>query len=104
MVERLSRPRLRTALEYERLPEEGQELASLTGQNPKRIVFFEAKPAKGNPPKNGLNPSGDEMLDPWGNLYTFQLDDDYDNKVNGILTTVIVESQGDEKGTISIVK
>jgi prepilin-type N-terminal cleavage/methylation domain-containing protein len=80
------------ALEYGRLPESGV-VAALTGENPKKIVFFEAKSAKGNPPKNGL--SGGQLLDPWGNPYTFQLDDDYDNKVNGILTTVIVESQGD---------
>lgn len=94
------------ALEYGRLPEKGKEVASLTGENPKKIVFFEAKTAKGNPPKNGL--SGGQLLDPWGNPYTFQLDDDYDNKVNNILTTVIVESQGDPnqspRQTISNVK
>jgi general secretion pathway protein G len=88
------------ALEYGRLPESGEVVPALTGENPKQIVFFEAKPAKNG--KNGLD--GDEMLDPWGNPYTFLLDDDYDNKVNGILTTVIVESQGDEKGTISNVQ
>jgi prepilin-type N-terminal cleavage/methylation domain-containing protein len=83
------------ALEYGRLPEEGSEVASLTGGNPKKIVFFEAKNAKNG--KNGLD--GDKLRDPWGNPYTFQLDDDYDNKVNGILTTVIVESQGDPNQT-----
>jgi prepilin-type N-terminal cleavage/methylation domain-containing protein len=85
------------ALEYGRLPEKGSEIATLTGENPKKVVFFEAKNAAGNPPKNGL--SGGQLLDPWGNEYTFQLDDDYDNKVNGILTTVIVESQGDPNQT-----
>lgn len=89
-------------LEYGRLPEAGKEIASLTGDNPKKIVFFEAKQAGGNPPKNGLN--GDQLLDPWGNPYTVKLDDDYDNKVDGILTTVIVESKGDAQGTISNVK
>ncbi len=77
---------------YGRLPEKGQEVATLTGENPKKIVFFEAKKAAGNPLKNGLG--GTEILDPWGNAYTFQLDDD-DNKIGGILTTVIVESPGD---------
>ncbi len=81
------------SLEFGRLPEAGKEVATLTGENPKKIVFFEAKTAAGNPPKNGL--SGTKILDPWGNAYTFQLDDDYDNKIGGILTTVIVESPGD---------
>jgi prepilin-type N-terminal cleavage/methylation domain-containing protein len=89
-------------LEYGRLPESGKVVAALTGENPKKIVFFEAKPAKGEPPRNGL--SGTEMMDPWGKPYTFQLDEDYDNKVNGILTTVIVSSPGDAKGEISNVK
>jgi prepilin-type N-terminal cleavage/methylation domain-containing protein len=94
------------ALEYGRLPESGNVVSALAGENPKKIVFFEAKNAAGNPPKNGL--SGGQMLDPWGQAYTFELDDDYDNKVNGVLTTVIVTSQGDPKQsprqTISNVK
>ena len=96
------------ALEYDRLPEKGSEVASLTGDNPKKIVFFEAKPAKGDPPKNGLNASGDEMLDPWGKPYVFYLDEDYDNRVDyggqEVITTVVVESEGDEKGSISNAK
>jgi len=96
------------ALEYGRLPESGNVVAALTGGNPKVITFFEAKQAKGNPPKNGLDAGGTELLDPWGNPYTFLLDDDYDNKIDyagqSHIATVIVESQGDEKGTISNVK
>jgi prepilin-type N-terminal cleavage/methylation domain-containing protein len=93
-------------LEYGRLPEAGNEIAELTGDNPKKIVFLEPKMAGGKPPKNGL--SGDELLDPWGNAYKIYLDDDYDNKVSYLgedfFTTVVVESQGDKKGTISNVK
>ena len=93
------------ALEYGRLPTDGATaIEELTGKNPKKIVFFEAKPAAGDPPKGGLSKDGKQLLDPWEAPYTITLDTDYDNKVNNILTTVIVESQGDEKGTISNVK
>lgn len=94
------------ALEYGRLPESAEVIAALTGENPKGIVFFEAKQAKGTPPKNGL--SGGQLLDPWGNPYEVTLDDDYDNKVDyqgeEFLTTVVVASQGDENFMISNVK
>ena len=90
-------------LEYGRLPEAGSEIAALTGENPKGIIFFEAKNAAGDPPKNGL--SGGELLDPWGNPYEFILDEDYDNKVDyegeEFLTTVVVASEGDENFKIS---
>jgi prepilin-type N-terminal cleavage/methylation domain-containing protein len=93
-------------LEYGRLPEAGTEVAALTGENPKGIVFFEAKNAAGSPPKNGL--SGGQLLDPWGNAYTFVLDDDYDNKVDydgqEFVTTVVVASEGDSSFKISNVK
>jgi prepilin-type N-terminal cleavage/methylation domain-containing protein len=93
-------------LEYGRLPEEGNEIAALVGDNPKKIVFLEPRMAAGKPPKGGL--SGEELLDPWGKPYKIFLDDDYDNKVSYLgedfLTTVVVESQGDKKGTISNVR
>lgn len=94
-------------LEYGRLPEAGSEIASLLGENPRGIIFFEAKKASGSPAKNGL--SGDNaLLDPWGNEYEFFLDDDYDNKVNydgeEYVTTVVVASQGDDYFKISNVK
>lgn len=93
-------------LEYGRLPETGNEVAALTGANPKGIIFFEARQAAGNPPRSGL--SGGELLDPWGNPYAFTLDDDYNNKVDydgeEYTTTVVVASQGDEQFKISSVK
>jgi prepilin-type N-terminal cleavage/methylation domain-containing protein len=95
------------ALEYGRLPEAGTEIAALTGENPKGIVFFEAKKAAGDPPKNGLSEDG-KLLDPWGNEYEFIPDDDYNNKVEyegeEFLTTVVVASQGDANFKISNVK
>jgi prepilin-type N-terminal cleavage/methylation domain-containing protein len=81
-------------LEYGRLPESGQVIAALTGDNAKELVFFEAKAAKGNPPKGGVLDG--KLYDPWGQEYTIELDDDYDNRVshNGAehLTTVVVET------------
>lgn len=102
-------------LEYGRLPKiTGDDMSSLIGQNdsdnPRKIVFFEAKAAKGTPAKGGL--SGSKLLDPWGNAYTVKLDDDYDNKVDGpdgksYITTVIVSTtytQGKTNSTISNVQ
>ena len=96
------------ALEFGRLPEEGNEIAALTGDNPKGITFFEAKQASGNPPRNGLSANRTELLDPWGTPYVVYLDEDYDNRVDyageEFMTTVVVESEGDAKGKISNVK
>ena len=81
-------------LEYGRLPEGGEVISELTGDNSKKIVFFEPKAAKGNPPKGGI--SGNQLLDPWGQEYTIKLDDNYDNKMSHAgathFTTVIVET------------
>jgi prepilin-type N-terminal cleavage/methylation domain-containing protein len=79
-------------LEYGRLPENGSVMATLTGGNPKKVVFLEAKNAKGDPPKGGLSQDRSAMYDPWGEEYVIELDDDYDNKVRNQLTTVIVET------------
>lgn len=77
-------------LEYGRLPDSRSVIAQLTGENNKEIVFLEMKTAKGNPPKGGIE--GDKLLDPWGEEYEISLDDDYDNRVDGQLTTVIVQT------------
>jgi len=94
-------------LEYGRLPDSGSEVEALLRENPKGIVFFEARRAAGEPPKNGLSSDG-KLLDPWGNEYEFFLDDDYDNRVQyqgeEYLTTVVVASQGDDSFRISNVK
>jgi len=94
-------------LEYGRLPEQEDIWKTLTGENSKKIVFLEAKAAKGD--KGGYNSGTGQLLDPWGKEYQVQLDDDYNNKVdfNGAehLTTVVVYSQGDGKsGVISNVQ
>ena len=93
-------------LEYGRLPEKNTVIATLTGNNPKKIVFFEAKNAvKG---KGGLQ--GQNMMDPWGAAYKIALDDNYDNKTKGEisgvdhLTTVVVETQAPDKKIISNVQ
>jgi prepilin-type N-terminal cleavage/methylation domain-containing protein len=81
-------------LEYGRLPEEGDVIGQLTGDNSKKIVFLELKAAKGSPPKAGI--SDGKLFDPWGGEYTIELDDDYDNKMDRDgathFTTVIVET------------
>jgi prepilin-type N-terminal cleavage/methylation domain-containing protein len=67
-------------------------LTSSNSQNPRGIVFFEPKMAKGG--KGGLD--GTVYKDPWGNPYTITLDYNYDNKLttNGThFTTVIVETR-----------
>jgi prepilin-type N-terminal cleavage/methylation domain-containing protein len=92
-------------LEYGRLPDQASTIAELTGSNPKRIVFLEAKNAKGNPPKGGLTGGGSSMLDPWGTTYSVNLDDDYDNRITAdvgagsqaYLTSVIVQSAGPDQ-------
>jgi len=86
-------------LEYGRLPEEGKEIASLTGNNSKKIVFLEAKTAKNN--KGGLSSDGSTMYDPWGKVYVIKLDTDYDNRVDGQLTTVIAETTAPDGKKIS---
>ena len=93
-------------LEYGRLPEKDTLIATLTGTNPKKIVFFEAKNAvKG---KGGLQ--GKNMMDPWGEAYKITLDEDYDNKTKGELskvdhlTTVVVETMAPDKKVISNVQ
>jgi hypothetical protein len=79
-------------LEFGKLPS-GNPIPELTGENPKKIVFLEAKKAKNG--KGGLD--GGSMKDPWGNDYDIKLDDNYDNKVDGHLTSVIVETTRDGK-------
>jgi prepilin-type N-terminal cleavage/methylation domain-containing protein len=74
-------------------------LTSSNNLNPRGIVFFEPKIAKGN--KNGVGTDG-KYYDPWGGAYVFALDTSYDNRINynatgtaqNHFTTVIVESSG----------
>ena len=106
-------------LEYGRLPgtatQDGapsstkafiETLISSNSQNPRGIVFFEPKIAKGK--KNGLGTDG-KYYDPWGNEYTFLLDYDYNNKIKNTnsnqtnFTTVIVTSTGGSTNTNSII-
>lgn len=96
-------------LEYGRLPIEASGssdqlnadnaavLTALTGSNnlnPRGVVFFEPKQAKGG--KGGLD--GGIYKDPWGNAYTIMLDTSYDNKITAYgvtnFTTVIISSPG----------
>lgn len=73
-------------------------LTSSNSQNPRGIVFFEPKMAKGG--KGGLD--GTTYKDPWGGAYVVTLDYNYDNRINynatgtaqNHFTTVIVESSG----------
>jgi prepilin-type N-terminal cleavage/methylation domain-containing protein len=92
-------------LEYGRLPGTGSTdgaapddwittLTSTNTLNPRGIVFFEPKVAKGG--KGGL--SNNVYYDPWGKAYTVLLDLNYDNKLatnnQTYFTTAIVQSLG----------
>ena len=65
-------------------------LTSSNSQNPRGIVFFEPKMAKGG--KGGLD--GTSYKDPWGGTYMIVLDYNYDNKVSNNFTTALVQSSG----------
>jgi hypothetical protein len=70
-------------------------IGSNASLNPRGILFFEPKAAKGG--KGGRDTAG-VYRDPWGNAYSINLDTSYDNRIttNGQthLTTVIVSSPG----------
>ena len=90
-------------LEYGKLPDKESIITTLTGENPKNIVFFEPKNAvKG---RGGIE--GTELRDPWGEAYVITLDDDYDNRTTGELsgvehiTTVVVETLDPDEKVIS---
>lgn len=53
-------------LEYGQYPEIGEAISKLTGDNPKSIIFLEAKKASGTPPKGGLSEDGTQLLNAWG--------------------------------------
>jgi prepilin-type N-terminal cleavage/methylation domain-containing protein len=74
-------------------------LTSSNTDNPRGIVFFEPKPAKGN--KAGLGPDG-KYYDPWGTEYIISLDTDYNNKISNLITTVIVESSGPDTNASTV--
>lgn len=72
--------------------------------NPRKIVFFEGRPAKGGPaPKDGV--AGNKFYDPWGGLYGIKMDTSYNNALeyygvnydNNFRTTVIAISFGKNK-------
>jgi len=93
-------------LEYGRLPATDNNAANVvkaligsnTSVNPRNIVFFEPKTAKGG--KKGWD--GQNYLDPWGTPYKIDLDLTYANKITNdvgdgtktYFTTVIVQSAG----------
>ena len=71
--------------------------------NPRKIVFFEGKPARGSSRAyyEGIDPETGACLDPWGNPYRIAIDADYDNVIanpysdeSPITTGVIVWSLG----------
>jgi prepilin-type N-terminal cleavage/methylation domain-containing protein len=72
-------------------------LTSSNDLNPRGIVFFEPKIAKGG--KSGLD--GTTYKDPWGTAYSITLDYNYDNKISNNFTTVIVESAGPDTNIAS---
>jgi hypothetical protein len=86
-------------LEFGKLPA-SNPIPELTGDNPKKIVFLEAKNAKNG--KGGLD--GGSMKDPWGKEYVIELDTDYDNKVRGHLTSVVVETSAPDGKKINNVQ
>jgi len=92
-------------LEYGRLPGTGTSdgaapndwvttLTSTNTFNPRGIVFFEPKVAKGG--KGGLD--GTVYKDPWGGVYQVILDFNYDNKIAANnqtnFTAAVVQSGG----------
>lgn len=96
-------------LEYGRLPstssgsdntnaDNATVIAALIGNNttlnPRSVVFFEPKQAKGG--RGGLD--GTVYKDPWGNNYIIMLDTDYNNRITAYgktnFTSVIVSSIG----------
>lgn len=85
-------------LEFGRLPAAGSEIAAITGANPKRIIFLEAKQAKDG--KGGI--SGGEMMDPWGKPYTIVTDES--GRIGGHITTAIVSTTDNKGKTISNVE
>jgi prepilin-type N-terminal cleavage/methylation domain-containing protein len=82
-------------------------LTSSNTNNPRGIVFFEPKIAKGK--KNGLSTEDGKYYDPWGKEYSVLLDYNYDNKIKNTnsnqtnFTTVIVTSTGGSTNTNSII-
>ena len=74
-------------------------LTSSNSQNPRGIVFFEPKIAKGG--KSGLD--GTVYKDPWGTPYTIVLDYNYDNRISNNFTTVIVSSTGGSTDTNKVI-
>ena len=94
-------------LEYGKLPDKRSIMTTLTGDNPKNIVFFEPKNAEKG--RGGLF-EGTELRDPWGEAYVVTLDDDYDNRTTGALseeehiTTVVVETRDPDGKVISSAK
>ena len=101
-------------LEYGRLPSTGSSgdtanadnrtvvgalIQSNAQLNPRGIVFFEPKTAKGN--KAGIG-TDNTFYDPWGMPYAISLDTSYDNRLTAdvgsgsqtYITTVIVQSAG----------
>ena len=73
------------------------------GLNPRGIVFFEGRPAKGGQtPKDGINSTDKMFYDPWGTPYAIKMDTSYNNSLeyydtnqkNNFRTTIITISFG----------
>jgi len=86
-------------LEYGRLPTPGQEIAQLTGDNPRKLIFLEAKQAKGG--KGGLV-GNNQMNNPWGEPYVINTDES--GRIQGHITMVIVSTKDNKGKTISNVE